>query len=367
MPKISHGRFFIGFGLLIVFLFGSIGFSAAATAGSDLLNSSIVADIAEASSPKVVWITTTYEKKESPMSFPFDLKQFFGEEEETTPSQGLGSGFFFNEQGYILTNAHVVDGAASIEVTLQNQKEPHRAKLIGLDKELDVAVIKIENSPKMPFLSLGNSDQTRIGDWAIAIGNPYGLDHTVTLGIISAKGRPIVAGKGVQDTQTYENMIQTDAPINPGSSGGPLLNLKGEVIGINTAVSMTGQGLGFAIPVNAVADILDELISKGKVTRPWLGVALLDIKTLDPKTKAYLNITKNEGILIKQPLKDSPAAKAGIKPYDQVLEINHQPVNTVEEFIKFIKQKTKIGDTVKLLVLRGNDLMVIDVTLAEKD
>lgn len=330
-------------------------------AKAELLNSNVVADIAEASTSKVVWIITTYASKTS--NLPPNLKKLF--EEEEIPSQGMGSGFFFNDRGYILTNAHVVQDAASIEVILKDQKEPLPATLVGLDKELDIAVLKIEKDGNYPHLKIGDSDTTRIGEWVVAIGNPYGLDHTVTLGIISAKSRPISIGTGFNQSHSYENMIQTDAAINPGNSGGPLLNLDGEVIGINTAVSMTGQGLGFAIPINSVTEILDELIANGRISRPWLGVLLIDLKALDSQTKDYLKLTRNEGVLLK-PIQDSPAAKAGIRQFDLLVEINHEPVTSPEQAAGYIRTRTKVGDTIRLLIIRNSAPMVIEAKLTEK-
>lgn len=333
-------------------------------AKSELVRSDMVADIAEASSSKVVWIITTYPSK--PSNLPPNLKKLF--EEEQIPSQGMGSGFFFNAQGYILTNAHVVQNASNIEVLLKDEKQPVPASLIGLDKELDIAVLKIEpKEPKSnyPYLKIGDSDSARIGEWVVAIGNPYGLDHTVTLGIISAKSRPINIGTGFNQSQSYENMIQTDAAINPGNSGGPLLNLAGEVIGINTAVSMTGQGLGFAIPINSVTEILDELITNGKISRPWLGVMLIDLKALDSQTKDYLKINRTDGVLLK-PIPDSPAAKAGIRQFDLLVEINHEPVTGPGQAANYIRSHTKVGDTVRLLIIRNGAPIVIEAQLAEK-
>lgn len=365
MPLLPKKRLFYLSLLLFVFLtlisFSFVTSAAAAAttpAKTDLASSSIVADIAEASSPEVVWIETTYQNKQ-----PY-ISPFGDFEQQDTPSQGLGSGFFFDENGYILTNYHVVADADTIEVTLKDQKTPIAAKLIGYDKDLDVAVIKIDLPSKVPYLKFGDSDTTRVGEWVIAIGNPYGLDHTVTLGIVSAKGRPIFAGKGTGQSQSYDNMIQTDAAINPGNSGGPLLNLKGEVVGINTAVSATGQGLGFAIPINTVQDILSDLKTKGKVVRPWLGVSIIDISALDANTRGYLGVSKTDGILIRQVVSDSPASKAGLKLNDVVLEINHQQVSNADDFVKYIR-KQKIGDKVTLLVMRKGNLMTVEATLAE--
>lgn len=224
---------------------------------------------------------------------------------------------------------------------------------------MDIAILKLDSNQKHPFLTLGNSDTARVGEWVIAIGNPFGLDHTVTMGIISAKGRPIEVGTGI-----YQNMIQTDAAINPGNSGGPLLNLQGEVIGINTAVSTAGQGLGFAIPSNSVKEILNELMANGRIARPWLGVVLIDTKTLDSKTRNYLKIGNSEGVLIR-PLKDSPAAKAGLRQMDLLVEINHQPVSSPEEVIKYLRTY-KVGDKISLLIQRDGKLATFEVILNEK-
>jgi S1-C subfamily serine protease len=325
-----------------------------AASGPDIVGSSIVADIAEASSPKVVWIETTYENKQMVFS-PFGD---FGP--ETIPSKGLGSGFFFNDKGYILTNYHVVDGAKSITVKLKDQKDSIPATFIGGDRILDVAIIKIDSDKKTPFLKFGDSDKARVGEWVIAIGNPHNLDHTVTLGIISAKGRPVTAGNA---NNLYENMIQTDAAINPGNSGGPLLNIKGDVIGINSLVA-SGQGLGFAIPINTIQENLNELMTKGKLSHPWLGVSLKDVRDLDQDTRDYLNLNKDDGVVVS-PARNSPAAKAGLRQYDVILEINHQTVSSSEELIKMIR-KMKVGDKVTVLISRNGTLMTKEIILEER-
>lgn len=334
--------------------FGGSSDKTLAASGTDIVGSSVVADIAEASSPKVVWIETTYENKQLIFS------PFGDSGPEPIPSKGLGSGFFFNDKGYILTNYHVVDGAKSITVKLKDQRDSIPATFIGGDQILDVAIIKINIEKKTPFLKFGDSDKARVGEWVIAIGNPRNLDHTVTLGIISAKGRPITAGNA---NNFYENMIQTDAAINPGNSGGPLLNIKGEVIGINSLVA-SGQGLGFAIPINTVQENLNELLTKGKLSHPWLGVSLKDIRDLDEDTRNYLNVSKDEGVLIS-PARNGPAAKAGLRQYDVILEINHQTVPSSEELIKMIR-KMKVGDKVTVLISRNGNLMTKEVILEER-
>jgi serine protease Do len=351
-------KYFYGIMLLaFVTLFLAVSYSSPVqAAGYDPSGNTIVADIAEHSSPAVVWIITTYEQESTQGFFRSQPKQ---------ERQAQGSGFFFNENGSILTNAHVVAGAKAIDVILKDQKEPISASLVGIDTDLDVAVLKVNLKGKTPYLKLGDSDQSRIGEWVVAIGNPYGLDHTVTLGIISAKGRPLLAGDGANDSQSYENMIQTDAAINPGNSGGPLLDLHGETIGINTAVSTTGQGLSFAIPINSVKNILNELVSTGKVSRPWLGVYLLDLKMVSIRSRAKLNLEQySDGVLIA-PTQDSPAIAAGLQTYDLIVAFNHQPITNSNDLISAIK-KQKAGDSVDLTIVRKGNPLSLKVTLAEK-
>lgn len=331
----------------------SLSSPAQAASGGDILGSSIVADIAEASSPKVVWIETTYQNTQTYLT-PFGLEQ------ENTPTQGLGSGFFFDNNGYILTNAHVVANADSIEVTLKGQKTPLSATLVGMDQELDVAIIKVDLQNKITPLPLGDSDKTRIGDWVVAIGNPYGLDHTVTLGIVSAVGRPISVGGS---NTIYDDMIQTDAAINPGNSGGPLLNLNGEVIGINTAVNASGQGLGFAIPINTVKKILNELKTKGKLSHPYIGVSLVDVRSV-PQIRAYFG-NNIYGALVQSVVKDSPAAKAGLRVGDLIMAMDGQDVTSDVDLVTKIR-KHKIGDKISLLVMRRGAKITIPLTLGER-
>ncbi len=219
-----------------------------------------IPDIVAAASPAVVQIETqTTTQVENPFFNNPLFQQFFGNSAsppESEVQQGLGSGFLITADGYLLTNEHVIDGAQQIQVTVAGQSQPVTAQVVGSDSNLDLAVLKINDGTNLPYLTFGNSDQTRVGSFAIAIGNPYGLDHTVTLGVISAKGRPI----SVQD-HNYPNLLQTDASINPGNSGGPLLDLNGNVIGINTAVDVQAQGIGFAIPSNTASADLASLMN----------------------------------------------------------------------------------------------------------
>jgi S1-C subfamily serine protease len=222
-----------------------------------------IADTVAAAGPAVVKIETevTTEVDNPFFDDPF-FRQFFGQDfsqQQTEVQQGLGSGFLVSSDGYLLTNEHVIDGATSIMVTIMGQSQPVSAQVVQSDQDLDLTVLKVNAGSNLPYLKLGDSDNIRVGDWAIAIGNPYGLDHTVTAGVISAKGRPITVGD-----HDYPNLLQTDASINPGNSGGPLLDLNGEVIGINTAMDEQAQGIGFAIPSNTARNLIDS-VNKNQV------------------------------------------------------------------------------------------------------
>jgi len=274
-----------------------------------------LADLVEKLSPAVVNISTTkvvkMDGKRSPFNdmFPFDrffggedefYRRFFGDNPEKEFRQrSLGSGFIISKDGYIFTNNHVIERADKIKVRLSTGKE-YDATVKGRDPRTDLALIKIIADNSLPTVNLGDSDRLRVGDWVMAIGNPFGLDHTVTAGIVSAKGRVIGAGP-------YDNFIQTDASINPGNSGGPLFNMAGEVVGINTAIVAQGQGIGFAIPVNMAKEILEDLKAKGKVTRGWLGVSVQDITEDLAKS---LKLKDRNGALVTEVFEGDPADKA---------------------------------------------------------
>ena len=229
------------------------------------------------------------------------FEKFFGDMPKREYKQrSLGSGFIIDREGYILTNNHVVERAQSIKVKLTDSKE-YDATVIGKDPKTDIALIKINAKQDLPVATFGDSDKLEVGDWVVAIGNPFGLEHTVTQGIVSAKGRVIGAGP-------YDDFIQTDASINPGNSGGPLFNLKGEVVGINTAIVSGGQGIGFAIPINVVRDLLPQLKSKGKVVRGWLGVV---IQKVTPEIAKSFGLKETEGALVSDVAEQSPADKGG--------------------------------------------------------
>lgn len=295
---------------------------------------------------------------------PF-FERFFGPEyRQQDPQQrkrqqrGAGSGFIISKDGLILTNNHVVEKADKITVTLSDNSEVE-AELIGTDPQSDVALVKVNVEEDLPILPLGDSDALEVGEWVIAIGNPFGLSQTVTVGVVSATGRSRV---GINE---YENFIQTDAAINPGNSGGPLLNIHGEVIGINSALySRTGgyMGIGFAIPINMAKSIEDQLQKHGKVTRGWLGVG---IQNVDDTLAGYFGLDKAEGVLITEVYPDTPAEKAGIEREDIILELEGVPLKDSSDLRNRIAHTTTPGSDVSLRVLRDGKTMEISVTIGE--
>ncbi|MFX4261390.1 trypsin-like peptidase domain-containing protein [Pelotomaculum propionicicum] len=318
-----------------------------------------VADVVSQASPAVVKISTRVTARGSGNPFfddPF-FRQFFGEPSRQQQQEGLGSGFIISKDGYILTNEHVIEGANEISVTVTGFDKGLGAKIVGADTNLDLALLKIEAGADLPFLALGNSDQIRVGNWVIAIGNPYGLDHTVTTGVISAKGRPI----SVEDRQ-YENLLQTDASINPGNSGGPLLNLKGEVVGINTAISSEAQGIGFAIPTSTVVQVLEDLKNNVSRGRPWVGV---QVRTLDSELANYLGLDKAEGAVVAGVVAGSPAEQAGLREWDVIVEFNGKKVSNADELVAAIKT-AQIGQEAKVIVVRQRQQQSFTVTVAER-
>lgn len=254
--------------------------------------------------------------------------------------RSLGTGFIISEDGYILTNDHVVDGADEIKVKLADGRV-FSGTVRGLDQKLDLALVKIEAGKQLPVAKLGDSDKLRIGEWVMAIGNPFGLEQTVTVGIVSAKGRVIGAGP-------YDDFIQTDASINPGNSGGPLFNVRGEVVGINTAIVPGGQGIGFAIPVNMARQIVDQLREDGKVTRGYLGVV---VQPLSEELAQSFGLDRPHGALVSEVVKDSPAERAGIKRGDVILRFGGQAIDERNDLPKIVAS-SKVGKTVDVLVFR---------------
>ncbi|HLB25227.1 MAG TPA: Do family serine endopeptidase [Nitrospirota bacterium] len=266
----------------------------------------------------------------------------------------VGSGVIISDDGYIVTNAHVVTDATEIKIKLTDKKE-FVAKLIGVDSKTDIAVLKIESGEKLPKAALGDSANLQPGQWAIAIGNPFGLDHTITVGVVSAVGR---ADVGVAQ---YENFIQTDASVNPGNSGGPLLNSRGEVIGITTAIMSAGQGISFAIPVNMAKDVARALIEKGKVVRGWLGV---EIQTLTPELAQGLSIPGRSGVLVNKIYPGSPAEKARFAVRDVIVEFDGAGVTEARQLQNTVAG-TAVGKSVGVKVIRDGSEKVLKVRVEE--
>lgn len=332
------------------------------------------ADIAEKVDNGVVKVTTTVEgsgRQELPEMFndPY-FRFFFGDrfqmpEQQPRERQGFGSGFIVSENGYIVTNQHVIEDADKIEVSINGIEDPISAEVAWSDFSLDLAILKIDTSgleQELTPLEMGDSDQIRPGDWAIAIGNPLGFEHTVTVGVISALGRPIQIPTDDRQVRTYQNLIQLDAAINPGNSGGPLLNNDGQVIGINTAVSRAGQGIGFAIPVNEIKDIVDELQTTGEVSRPWIGIAFSEI-TKD--VQEYFGLTNREGVIVIEVYPDSPAENAGLQTYDVITEIDQQKIESTADVSEIISDKD-VGDKIMFKVIRNGSSEILFGRIGDK-
>ena len=327
-------------------------------------------DIARSRTPGVVNINTKKELKRSGRD-PFHdffgqdmMDRFFGPQGgEKETQRSLGSGFIIDKDGYILTNRHVVEGADEISVTLSTQRpgdRPLAAKLVGKDARTDVALLKIEPKGALTLLPLGNSDETEVGEWVMAIGNPFGLGgNSVTVGVVSYKGRNMQLGVRM----TGVDMIQTDAAINPGNSGGPLLNTRGEVIGINSMIMTNGlaqsAGVGFAVPINVAKDILSQLREKGKVVRGWMGV---QIRSLTEDLARSYTLKDASGAVISDVSSDSPAEKAGLKPEDVVIAVDGHQVKDNTDLSSYIASRAP-GVTVSLKLLRGGAEKTIAVTL----
>ena len=325
------------------------------------------ASVAEALKAAVVNISTT-QKIRPPLrrwpEFRHPFREFFGEEfferffgeipQREIERKSLGSGVIVDKRGYILTNNHVVEKAKEIEVRLSDRRK-FSGRVVGKDPKTDIAVIKIDVNGDLPVARLGDSNKVRIGQWAIAIGNPFGLDHSVTVGVISATGRSDVG------IATYEDFIQTDASINPGNSGGPLANIYGEVIGINTAIVAAGQGIGFAIPINMVKDVMDKLISQGRVIRGWLGVGIQEL-TEDLASKFGVEVEK--GVLIGNVIKDTPAERGGIKTGDIIIEYNGTKITNVRQLQRLVAS-TPPEKEAEIKIIRNKKEIVLTVKIGE--
>ena len=360
----------LGLGISSSFNFFSQGYSQPPGISKDAIDllsriDEATAEVAAAVKPSVVNIASTTTVRMREMSNPFFndpfFREFFGDQfrqprQRQEKRSGTGSGVIVDKDGYILTNNHVIKDAEEIKVTLSNKKV-YKGKVVGKDPKTDLAVVKIDAS-NLPAVKIGNSDQLKVGMRVIAIGNPFGLNQTVTTGVISATGR---ANVGIAD---YEDFIQTDAPINPGNSGGALINIRGELIGINTAIiSSTGgyQGIGFAIPSNMAKVVMDSLIKHGKITRGWLGVS---IQSITPDLAKEFSLKSDKGVLISDVMHGSPAEQAGLQRGDVVIELNGKAVEDAAG-LKIMVAATPPGTTVALKYVRNGETKTAQVTMKE--
>ena len=365
--------------VMVLFLTGGVVIAEDQDIVSDLRQmGKAFANIAKQTSPAVVGITTEkkvtqeYSMRGHPFGGPFSEDEFFdyffhrrsprsrspGSRQPESRKLAQGSGFIISTDGYILTNNHVIAGADEIKVTVGKNK-PITAELVGTDPDSEVALIKIE-AENLTALELGDSDALEVGEWVLAIGNPFGLSHTVTAGIVSAKGRRDVG------LASYEDFIQTDAAINPGNSGGPLINLDGKAVGINSAIiSRSGgyMGIGLAIPINLAKSVYEQLVESGKVVRGWLGVAIED---LTPEMAPFFGLPEDsKGVLISQVFEDSAGEKGGLKKDDVVVELEGQPIEDTNTFRNRIAMH-RPGTDVKIVVMRDSKRKTLKVKLGEK-
>ena len=284
------------------------------------------------------------------------FREFFGQipQQPERKQGGLGTGFIIDKAGYIITNNHVVENADSIKVVLKDEREL-KGEIVGRDPQTDLALIKVEAKGELPVVPLGSSAELKVGEWVVAIGNPFGLENTVTAGIVSAKGRAIGSGP-------YDDYIQTDASINPGNSGGPLLNLNGEVVGVNTAILAQGQGIGFAIPVDMAKNVIAQLKGNGEVTRGWLGVSVQDAKGDLAK---YYGVEDKGGVLVAEVVPGDPADKAGIKAKDIITKVNGDKVSTSRE-LTGRTATLAVGETAKITLVRDGKELTVPVTVGKR-
>ena len=361
-------KFKTAFALFILLLLplsygiGTSGFFSADSAfalstKANPVGTNLIVEIAKKQNPAVVFITSKTKfqpAKGNGRQFapPFKGGPFTP---PSPPGNGSGTGFIIDHEGYILTNNHVVKGADTIKVTLEDGKE-YEAQLVGSDPKTDVALIKIvKDNGSFPFISMGDSDKVEVGEWVVAIGNPFGLSHTVTTGVVSAKGRNIGSGP-------YDEFIQTDASINPGNSGGPLLNMDGDVIGINTAIfsgSGGNVGIGFALPINMAKAILGDLKEKGKVTRGWLGVM---IQRITPELQESFKLKNASGALVSDLVPNGPADLGGMKRGDVITRFDGVEIASMETLPKQVAS-IKPGKSVKVEVIREGKSRILDIKI----
>jgi serine protease Do len=331
------------------------------------------ADIAERANAAVVNITATEiirggSRRRAEGRGPFDF--FFpnphgGPDEEDDPERQDhgGSGFVISEDGYILTNHHVVEDADKVSVRLEGDSRDYPARKIGSDPDTDLALLKIDADRSLPVIPLGDSDTLRVGDWVLAIGNPLAYEHTVTVGVVSAKGRKLWA---MNRDHSLDNFIQTDAAINRGNSGGPLLNARGEAIGINSAISVAGQGISFAIPINMAKEVVTQLVSTGRVSRGFLGVEIRDVqRDLDPENRQYFGLDGQTGAFVESVKPGLPADQAGLRRGDAIVSVDGKPLRSSDDLIRLISAKIP-GQKVKLGIIRDGREQGLEAELTDR-
>ncbi len=331
-------------------------------AAKPLMADDTIANIVEEAGPSVVNIVSRKNlRMPSVRRVPGYYDYYYVNPNNIIPQKGEGSGFIYDANGFVLTNHHVIEGADEILINMHDGRQ-YRAVLHGGDPRRDIAILKIEDRNFSGFdasevARLGDSNDLRVGQWVIAIGSPFSLDKTVTVGIVSAKGRKLSADEDAD----YSNLIQTDASINPGNSGGPLLNLKGEVIGINTAINAAGQGLGFAIPINLARRVTSDLAQFGRVRRSWLGV---EMSGVDQESYRYLGLKSPRGVVIRRVVAKTPAERAGLQPGDVILKMNGTLIEDPSILIEKI-QEVPVGEEARLLIVRKGEEMTLMVRLEE--
>ncbi|WP_141502775.1 S1C family serine protease [Paenibacillus luteus] len=341
-----------------------------------------IAQLFETASPAVVkietFVNTAKRSNSGSMLDDSFFRQFFGDsypgtqqpesgqsEQGQMQQSGIGTGFFFDASGYILTNQHVIGESDQIKVIVQGYDEPFTAELLGSSYDLDLAVLKVTGDKAFPTLPLGNSDNINIGDWVVAIGNPYGFDHTVTVGVLSAKERPI----DIQDSageRKYEHLLQTDASINPGNSGGPLLNVNGEVVGINTAVSSQAQGIGFAIPTSTIQEVLENLKNNKDIPKPAVPFIGAELRDVTEDIAKQLGMDKVEGSIVQNVYYNSPAYLGGLQQFDVITGIDGKKYANTQGLIDGIKEKA-VGDKIQLNVIRKGSAVNVEVEIGDKN
>jgi serine protease Do len=347
---------------LLLLVVGVLALAQPAQAASQYVDNPVV-QIVKDVSPAVVNIDVEAVSTRSSLPLPFRddpvFKRFFGEEfrrfSRSVPMKGRGSGFIVTKEGQILTNNHVVEGADKITVTLSDGKI-YDAEVLGRDPTFDLAVIKIDPDSALTTLELGDSESIEVGEWVVAIGNPYGLEHTVTVGVISAKNRSIHA-QGIN----FDGFLQTDAAINPGNSGGPLIDMAGKVIGINTAIVPYAQGLGFAIPVDMAKQIMNDLVTYGKVKRGWLGIS---VQNLTREFADAYNIEEESGIIVGDVFADSAAERAGLQRGDVIVSVNNEAVKDTQWFVNKVRSQAP-GATLRMKVIRSGKSTTVTAKLDE--